>query len=137
VAFELTIVTPEGEAYSGPVESVVLPGAEGEFGVLERHERYLAPLQPGPVQIKTGPGDPVWAAVSDGFADVSGEQVVVLVDRCALGNAIDRAAAESELAAARSELDALSGSEEDEVRRPAAEARLRLAELWVDVAGRA
>ncbi|MGH0036096.1 MAG: ATP synthase F1 subunit epsilon [Myxococcota bacterium] len=136
MALDLTIVTPEGEAFSGTVETVVLPGAEGEFGVLERHERSLAPLQPGPVQIKTGQGSVEWAAVSDGFADVSAEQVVVLVDRCALGRDIDRAEAEGELQQAQAELDRLSGSEEDLARRSAAEARIRTAEIWLDVAGR-
>jgi F-type H+-transporting ATPase subunit epsilon len=137
VALELTIVTPEGEAFSGPVDTVVLPGAEGEFGVLERHERYLAPLQPGAVQIKTGSGNVQWAAVSDGFADVSAEQVVVLVDRCALAGDIVRADLEGDLEAARGELDLLSGSDEDQARRAEIEARIRAAEAWIDVAGRA
>ena len=42
---ELVIVTPQGEAYRGPVDSVVLPGTEGEFEVLENHERFLTPLR--------------------------------------------------------------------------------------------
>lgn len=137
MALELTIVTPEGEAFAGSVESVVLPGAEGEFGVLERHERYLAPLQPGGVQIKGGSAAVQWAAVSDGFADVSATQVVVLVDRCALAGDIDRAALETDLAEARSELEGLSGSEEDQARRAEIEARVRLDEAWLEVAGRA
>ena len=50
--FDLTIVTPEGEAYRGSVERVVLPGSEGEFGVLANHERFLSPLRVGPVEIR-------------------------------------------------------------------------------------
>ena len=41
MALELSIVTPEGQAYDGAVESVVLPGSEGDFGILEGHERLL------------------------------------------------------------------------------------------------
>lgn len=135
MAVQLTIVTPEGAAFEGPVETVVLPGSEGRFGVLERHERLLAPLAPGAVEIRDPSGQSAWAAVSDGFADVGAEQVVVLVDRCELAEDIDRAAAEAEVEAARSELAHLSGSKEDEARRPALEARIRLAEAWIEVAG--
>ncbi len=136
MGLELTIVTPEGQAYAGDVESVVLPGAEGDFGVLERHERYLAPLKPGRVEIKTGSGSE-WAAVSDGFADVSAEQVVVLVDRCRRASEIDRTAVQTELDAARSELSALSGSEEDQARKPGLEAEIVRAEIELEIAGRA
>jgi hypothetical protein len=42
--FHLTVVTPEGEAFDKSVESVVLPGAEGEFGVLPGHEPFMTGL---------------------------------------------------------------------------------------------
>ena len=45
MALELTIVTPEGQSYDGTVDSVVLTGSEGEFGVLEGHERLLSALK--------------------------------------------------------------------------------------------
>jgi len=80
MALELTIVTPEGEAFASAIESVVLPGTEGEFGVLEAHERLLTALQPGPVEIRgAGGAASQWAAVTDGFVEVTGEHVVVLV----------------------------------------------------------
>jgi F-type H+-transporting ATPase subunit epsilon len=135
VSLELTIVTPGGQAYTGDVDSVVLPGAEGDFGVLERHERYLAPLRPGAVEIKTGSGSE-WAAVSDGFADVSAEQVVVLVDRCRRAADIDRDASQSDLTDAQAELAALSGSDEDQARKPGLEALVARAELELEIAGR-
>jgi F-type H+-transporting ATPase subunit epsilon len=131
----LHIVTPQGEAYAGPVETVVLPGSEGDFGVLEGHERFLAPLRVGPLQLRDGTGVH-WAAISEGFADVSGEQVVVLVGSCDRGEWIDRAEAERERDAARAALADLSGSEADQVRRPALEAALLRAETRVEVATR-
>ena len=51
MSLELTIVTPEGETFSGEVEQVVLPGSEGDFGVLEGHERFLSPLNHGALEI--------------------------------------------------------------------------------------
>ena len=77
MSIDLTIVTPQGIVYQGPVESVVLPGAEGEFGVLENHERFLSPLQTGEVEIKTREGS-TFAAIAQGFADVVGDEVTVL-----------------------------------------------------------
>jgi F-type H+-transporting ATPase subunit epsilon len=83
VPLDLTIVTPTGEAFQGQVDAVVLPGSEGDFGVLPQHERLLTPLRPGSVEIRTG-GVTRRAMVSEGFADVSGTQVVVLVTSCTL-----------------------------------------------------
>ena len=113
MSLNLVIVTPEGEAYSGSVEQVVLPGSEGDFGVLEQHERTLAPLQHGVIEIKTGTGSE-WAAVSNGFADVSAERVVVLADSCLLAGEIDKASAEAALSDARAELAELAGLAETE-----------------------
>jgi F-type H+-transporting ATPase subunit epsilon len=91
--FELSIVTPEGRVYHGRVESVVLPGSEGDFGVLGGHERFLAPLRIGEIEIRDERGQR-FAAVSGGFADVSGEQVVVLAETCELAERIDAARAQ-------------------------------------------
>lgn len=116
MSINLVIVTPEGEVYSGSVEQVVLPGSEGDFGVLEQHERTLAPLQHGVVEIKTTSGTE-WAAVSNGFADVSAERVVVLADSCLLASQIDRAAAEAALNDAQAGFAALAEIEANESQR--------------------
>ena len=93
MSLELTIVTPQGQAYQGDVRSVVLPGSEGDFGVLEHHERFLSPLQIGGVDIDTG-SEHLWAAIADGFAEVHGSQVTVLVESCELSGEIDTARAQ-------------------------------------------
>lgn len=82
MAIELTIVTPDGEVFSGDVERVVLPGESGDFGVLEGHERFLSALRSGPFEIQDG--DTRTGELSDGFAEVNGDRVTVLVDRCTL-----------------------------------------------------
>ena len=132
---QLTVVTPDGQSYSGSVESVVLPGSEGDFGVLESHERFLAPLRIGPVEIVGAEGSS-WAAVSEGFAEVSGERAVVLVDSCRLAEEVDEMEARAERDRIRSALPDLSGSEEDALVRVGLEAELELVEVCLAIAGR-
>ena len=129
----LAIVTPSGQAFDGEAERVVLPGAEGEFAVLEQHERFLAPLKPGVLAIHAG-GGIEWAAVSDGFADVSAEQVVVLVDSCQKPEEIDAAEAERERSAAAAALAELGAAADDDPRRSELEGQLALAEARLRVA---
>ena len=136
MSIQLTIVTPAGEAFDASVDQAVLPGAEGEFGVLEQHERFLAPLQPGPLEIHTG-GAKQYAAVTDGFADVSAQQLVVLVDRCDMAGDIDVAEAEADKSEAQAELSGLSGAEENDARRAELERRISIADIRIAVAGQA
>jgi F-type H+-transporting ATPase subunit epsilon len=82
MTIDLTIVTPQGEVFSGEVERVVLPGESGDFGVLEGHERFLSALRAGPVEIQAG--ETRAGEVSEGFAEVNGDRVTVLVDTCTL-----------------------------------------------------
>ena len=133
MSLDLIIVTPEGEAYSGTVDQVVLPGSEGEFGVLEQHERVLAPLQHGAIEIKLEGGSE-WAAVSNGFADVSAERVVVLADSCSMASEIDQAQVQETRGEAQAELDALADGEENESRRESLTEIIRKAEVQLEVA---
>ena len=111
MSIDLTIVTPQGIAFQGPVESVVLPGAEGEFGVLENHERFLSPLQTGEVEIKTEEGS-TFAAIVQGFADVASGEVTVLVESCEVAGEIDVARAELARERASQGLGQLGGDED-------------------------
>ena len=83
MAIELTIVTPAGEVFSGSVERVVLPGADGDFGVLDGHERFLSALREGPFEVHSDSTET--GTLSEGFAEVNGDRVTVLVDECTLG----------------------------------------------------
>lgn len=132
MSLELIIVTPAGETYSGPVDQVILPGSEGEFGVLEQHQRTLAPLQHGAVEIRTASGSE-WAALSNGFADVSAERVVVLADACVLASAIDKASAQATLSQAQSELAGLAEGEENEAQRQSLAEIIRHSEVQLEV----
>lgn len=132
MSLELIIVTPAGETYSGPVDQVILPGSEGEFGVLEQHQRTLAPLQHGAVEIRTASGSE-WAALSNGFADVSAERVVVLADACVLASAIDKASTQATLSQAQSELAGLAEGEENEAQRQSLAEIIRHSEVQLEV----
>lgn len=109
---ELQIVTPHGEAYRSEVDGVVLPGADGQFGVLPQHERFLTPLDVGEVQLQVG-GQTLFAATSAGFADVSAEQVAVLVESCELAADIDVARAEHARERAEQGLASLSDPDDE------------------------
>lgn len=130
MALQLTVVTPEGQAFDAEVEQVVLPGSEGDFGVLAEHERFLTALKPGAVEIKSADGSQ-WAAVSDGFADVSSESVTVLVSRCELSSDLDAAAISKEVDELESALASADEEARGEIEFQLASARVRL-----DVAGR-
>ncbi len=135
MALELIVVTPAGEALSENVEQVVLPGEAGEFGVLESHERFLTPLQLGPMKIIRSSGT-AWAALSTGFAEVDSSRVVVLVDSCVLAAEIDRDASETRRAEAANELAALADDDEHAGERARLTAVVARAELELDVAAR-
>ena len=113
--FELVIVTPHREVYRDRVDGVVLPGSEGEFGVLESHERFLSPLRPGQAEIRKG-GETLHAAIASGFARVEGQSVSVLVDECELAGEIDVADARRAEQSAREALGMLGLSADPELR---------------------
>lgn len=134
MALQLTVVTPEGQAYDAPVEHVVLPGSEGDFGVFEQHERFLTAIRPGPLEIRSADGVTSWAAISDGFADVGSEQVTVLVSRCDLAGDLDSGAAQHEIEEFEAGLNQLSGSDEDAPARAELELQLASARVRREVA---
>lgn len=136
MSVQLTIVTPQGEAFAERVDTVVLPGSEGDFGVLEGHERFLSPLRIGLVTVQTS-GTARWAAVSKGFADVSGEEVVVLVDQCQLAGEIDSDEVEATRASAEASLSELSADPANDVRRAELAEAIERAEVWLEAAGKA
>jgi len=134
VALQLTIVTPEGPRYEGPVDSVVVPGTEGDFGVLPGHERFLAPIRIGELEVRSD-NDPSrrWAAVGGGFADVNGERVVLLVDTCEFAADIDEARAERARARAEQELEDKKTARADQFNFRVEEAALQRAVIRIQV----
>ena len=109
----LTVVTPEGEAFDKQVDGVVLPGVEGEFGVLPGHEAFMTALRAGAMQIQTG-AETLYAAVGRGFAEVHEGAASVLVSSCEFAHEIDRSRAEIARDRALKQLEEMRGSAEGE-----------------------
>jgi F-type H+-transporting ATPase subunit epsilon len=84
----LEIVTPERLAYSDTVDSVVLPGAEGEMGVLPNHAPLLATLGVGELRIRKG-GEEEFFAIAGGFVQVRPDKVVVMAETADMASEID------------------------------------------------
>lgn len=78
VAFEL--VSPEKLLLATEADMVVMPGEEGDFGVLPQHVPVIAALRPGLIQIYDGEKVRERIMVSGGFAEVTGERCTVLVE---------------------------------------------------------
>ena len=114
MALALSVVTPEGQAFHGEAETVVLPGSEGEFGILPGHEPFLTALRIGAMTIRKSGGEELHAAVSQGFAEVHGDQVSVMVATCEFAHEIDRSRAEIALDRARKQLEKMRATDEGE-----------------------
>lgn len=99
----LEIVTPEARAYSDDVELVVLPAAEGEMGVYPQHIPLITQLKPGELVVTKG-GKQIALAVGEGFVEVTGEKVSVLVDMALQESEIDEKAVEEAIARAEARL---------------------------------
>lgn len=89
----LEIVTPEEKTYSDDVDSVVIPGIEGELGVLPMHSPLMTQLEPGELRVLKG-GKELRLAVGEGFVEITPEKVAVLTDMAVKESDIDEAAAE-------------------------------------------
>ncbi len=91
---KLEIVTPEKIAYSDDVDSVVLPGVEGEMGVLPMHIPLMTMIHPGEIAVRKG-NETKFLAVGEGFVTVNQTSVKVLTDMAIEWEHIDEAAAEA------------------------------------------
>jgi F-type H+-transporting ATPase subunit epsilon len=102
----LDIVTPEKKIFSGSVENVYLPGADGEMGILSMHAGLVTALQPGELRYLVD-GKVNALAIGSGFAEVTQTKVIVLTDS-ALGEAeIDAEQVEAAIKRAQEELAAV------------------------------
>ena len=77
--FPFELVSPERLVYSGSVSEVVVPGTEGEFGVLAGHAPFVSTLRPGVLTIK-GDGAPRKLFVRGGFAEANPQGLTVLAE---------------------------------------------------------
>jgi F-type H+-transporting ATPase subunit epsilon len=132
--FDLSLVTPEGAAFEGEAEMLIVPGDAGEIGVLARHAPLVAMLKAGETRVKSG-GEWSFFATGPGFFKVQQDRALVLVDDAVRAKDIDVEAARREVEEARALLEQADAGDE-EVDRWQLEQRLRHAENKIAVAGR-
>ena len=99
VPFEL--VTPERVVFAEEADMVVVPGGDGDFGVLPGHAPLLSTVRPGTVEVYEGDRVTMRIFVSGGFAEVADGRCTVLADEAVPASEIDRADAEGRLGRAR------------------------------------
>ena len=135
--FSVSLVTPEGPAFDGEVEMMVVPGADGEIGVLARHAPLVALLKAGSTRIyrNRATDDTVEFATGPGFFKVEQDRALALVDDAVNAREIDAARAQEQLDTARAELEQVERGEL-EADRWQLEQRIRHAENQLEVAGR-
>jgi F-type H+-transporting ATPase subunit epsilon len=132
--FDLSVVTPEGAAFEGEAEMVIVPGAAGEIGVLARHAPLVAMLNAGEIRVKAA-GEWSSFAAGPGFFKVQQDRALALVDDAARAEDIDVAEAHREVEELRALLERADSGDE-EIDRWHAEQRLRHAENKIQVAGK-
>ena len=111
-AFPFELVSPSRLVFSGEVEQVDVPGAEGDFGVLAGHAPFVSTLRPGVLKIYEG-GAVKALFVRGGFAEVNAKGLTVLAETAVPVEEIDRDA----LAAAIKEAEQLISEAKDEEAR--------------------
>ena len=119
VQFEL--VSPEKLLLSEAVDMVVVPGTEGNFGVLAGHSLLISTVRPGVIDVYEGNQISERIFVSGGFAEVTAERCTVLADEAVPLSALDAATIEANqrtlegaLANLRDRAGRLAGEERDQ-----------------------
>jgi F-type H+-transporting ATPase subunit epsilon len=132
--FEVSLVTPDGSAFDGEVEMLIVPGADGEIGVLARHAPLVALLKAGSTRVHVRRNQDVREfATGPGFFKVEQDRALALVDHAVDVDEIDPARAQEQLEAAQAELARIEAGESD-ADRWQVEQRIRDAENQLAVA---
>lgn len=134
-SFPFELASPTSLVFSGEVEQVDVPGAEGDFGVLVGHAPFVTPLRPGVLTIRNG-GETKRMFVKDGFAEVNQKGLTVLAETAVPVEEIDR---EAFPAAIKEAEQAVADAKDDAARWKAVElvAQLKAAAAQVGSAGAA
>ena len=134
--FSVSVVTPEGAAFEGDAEMVIVPGAAGEIGVLARHAPLVALLKAGSTRVHLGDGKIEEYATGPGFFQVLEDRAIALVDDAVQADAIDDARAQRQLDEAKAELERVEAGDST-ADRWQLEQRIRHAENQLRVSGHA
>jgi F-type H+-transporting ATPase subunit epsilon len=135
--FDVALVTPEGDAFRGEAEMLVVPGAAGDIGVLARHAPLVATLRAGStrVYLDRAADQVLEFATGPGFFKVELDKAIALVDDAVDVKEVDDARAQEQLESARAELARVEAGESN-ADRWQLEQRIKHAENQLIVSGR-
>ncbi|MBA3245307.1 MAG: ATP synthase F1 subunit epsilon [Actinobacteria bacterium] len=135
--FDVAIVTPEGDAFRGEAEMLVVPGAAGDIGVLARHAPLVATLRAGStrVYLDREADNVVELATGPGFFKVELDRAIALVDDAVDVKEVDDTRAREQLESAKAELERIDAGEST-ADRWQLEQRIKHAENQLTVSGR-
>jgi F-type H+-transporting ATPase subunit epsilon len=129
--FQVEVLTPEGEAFNDEVEMVSTRTSVGSIGILANHAPLLGMLDPTELRLYKSESDVVRYAQGEGFLQVYGNRVLLLVDEIFEVDELNSGDLEERLSRAESEVEkAEEGSEE----RRAAERDKRRYEAFLELA---
>jgi F-type H+-transporting ATPase subunit epsilon len=132
--FSVSVVTPEGAAFEGEAEMLIVPGAAGEIGVLARHAPLVAMLKAGSTRVHLGDGEVREFATGPGFFQVLEDRAIALVDDAVGAGEIDDDRARRQLEEAQAELEKVERGEST-ADKWQLEQRIRHAENQLRVSG--
>lgn len=127
----LEIITAERQVYSDEVDVVVVPGIEGNLGILPHHAPLMTALQPGELMIRKD-GVENYLVVTGGFMEVLGNKVTILADAAENSDEIDEQRAQAAVESAQERVR----NREPDVQLEEALHSLRRAQVRVGVARR-
>jgi len=133
--FDVSLVTPDGPAFDGEAEMVIVPGAAGEIGVLARHAPLVATLNAVSTRIHLDQNEVLEFATGPGFFKVELDRALALVDDAVNVQQIDDERAREQLEAAKAELERVEAGE-SQADRWQLEQRIVHAENQLAVSGR-
>ncbi|KAA0597966.1 F-type H+-transporting ATPase subunit epsilon [Azospirillum lipoferum] len=125
---EFELVSPEKLLKSQPVDMVVVPGSEGDFGVLAGHSPMISTVRPGVIDVYEGDRIVDRVFVAGGFAEVTEARCTVLAEEAVALTDLDRAAVEKQIKDLSEDLD----DSKSDAERAAAESKLAVARAKLD-----
>ncbi|PWC34173.1 F0F1 ATP synthase subunit epsilon [Azospirillum sp. TSO35-2] len=128
---EFELVSPEKLLKSQPVDMVVVPGSEGDFGVLAGHSPMISTVRPGVIDVYEGDRVVDRVFVAGGFAEVTETRCTVLAEEAVALADLNRGAIEKTI----KDLSEDSDDSKSEAERAAVEAKLAVARAKLDALG--
>ncbi len=117
-SFHFELVSPERLLFAGEVESVVVPGSEGQFTVMRDHAPFMSTMKPGVVEVVASASKTLRLFVRGGFADVSPAGLTILAEQAIPVEDLNAERIDVEI---RNAEEDLADAQSDEAKRSAAE----------------